>query len=100
MKIIRNIVGLIVFLAPAKLLGCAVCYGPNIDAPMAEGVNWAILTLGVVITTVLGSFLTFLIYAIRKSEAMEAANAATAPRPQPPSSSLPVEPETRIEELA
>ena len=35
--------------------------------------NWAILTLGVIIATVLGAFLTFLIYAIRKSEALEAA---------------------------
>ena len=40
---------------------------------MAEGMNWAILTLGVIITTVLGAFLTFLIHAIRRSEAVEAA---------------------------
>jgi Flp pilus assembly protein protease CpaA len=60
-------------LAPAKLFACAACYGANIDAPMAEGMNWAILTLGVVITTVLGAFLTFLIYAIRRSEVLEAA---------------------------
>ncbi len=52
---------------------CAACFGANIDSPMADGMNWAILTLGVVITTVLGGFLTFLIYAIRKSEALEAA---------------------------
>ncbi len=42
-------------------------------SPMADGMNWAIFTLGVVIATVLGAFLTFLIYAIRKSEALTAA---------------------------
>ena len=48
---------------------------------MAEGMNWAILTLGVVITTVLGAFLTFLIYVIRKSEAMEALAQKQSPEP-------------------
>jgi len=59
--------------APAKTLACAACYGANIDAPMADGMNWAILTLGVTVATVLGGFLAFLIYAIRKSEALTAA---------------------------
>jgi len=60
-------------LVPCKILACAACYGATLDSPMADGMNWAILTLGVVITTVLGGFLTFLIYAIRKSEALTAA---------------------------
>jgi len=64
---------LLATLAPARLWACAACYGPNIDAPMADGMNWAILTLGTIIITVLGAFLTFLIYAIRRSEALEAA---------------------------
>ena len=59
--------------APSSGFACAACYGANIDSPMADGMNWAILTLGVVITTVLAAFLTFLIYAIRKSEALTAA---------------------------
>ena len=63
-------------LAPAKIFACAACFGPNIDSPMADGMNWAILALGAVLTTVLGGFLTFLIYAIRKSEAVEAARMA------------------------
>lgn len=65
-------------LAPAKLFACATCFGGNIDSPMADGMNWAILTLGLVITTVLGGFLTFLVYAIRKSEAVEAARTAAS----------------------
>jgi len=59
--------------APVKAFACAACYGGNIDSPMADGMNWAILTLGVIVATVLGAFLTFLIYAIRKSEALTAA---------------------------
>ena len=62
---------LLVF-APSKLFACAACYGANIDAPMAEGMNWGIFTLMAVIVTVLAVFLTFLIYVIRKSEALEA----------------------------
>jgi hypothetical protein len=67
--------------APARLLACAACYGAQIDDRMADGMNWAILTLGVVIATVLGAFLTFLIYAIRKSEALEAAAHPKSPEP-------------------
>ena len=52
---------------------CAACFGANIDSPMADGMNWAILTLGTILSVVLGGFLTFLIYAIRKSEALTAA---------------------------
>ena len=73
MKSLRHVCLLLAWLAPAKLFACAACYGANIDDSMADGMNWAILTLGVVITTVLGGFLTFLIYAIRKSEALTAA---------------------------
>jgi len=74
------ILGLIL-LSPARLLACATCYGGQIDDRMADGMNWAILTLGVIILTVLGAFLTFLIYAIRKSEALEAAAHPKAPAP-------------------
>jgi hypothetical protein len=73
-KSLRNILFLtLAASAPAKVFACAACYGGSIDAPMADGMNWAILTLGTVVATVLGTFLTFLIYAIRKSEALTAA---------------------------
>ena len=73
MKLFRKIIFALALLAPAKLFACAACYGANIDDRMADGMNWAILTLGAVVATVLGAFLTFLIYAIRKSEALTAA---------------------------
>lgn len=81
MKSLYKILLTLAVLAPSKLLACAACYGANIDDRMADGMNWAILTLGVVITTVLAAFLTFLIYAIRKSEALEAAAQQNAPKP-------------------
>ena len=59
--------------APVKVFACAACYGGNVDSAMTEGMNWGILTLLGVIVPVLGAFLTFLIYAIRKSEALTAA---------------------------
>lgn len=72
-------------LAPVRGWACAACYGPNIDSPMADGMNWAIFTLGAIIVTVLGAFLTFLVYAIRRSEAIvSAAQPAAATGPTPP----------------
>lgn len=78
MKALRNILFALALLAPARLLACATCFGGNIDSPITDGMNWAILTLGVCISTVLAAFLTFLIYAIRKSEAVN----AVAPKPK------------------
>lgn len=76
MKLFRHLALLalvaVVASAPANVFACSACYGKTDDA-MANGMNWAILTLGVVVATVLGVFLTFLIYIIRKSEALEAA---------------------------
>ena len=69
----------LIALLPGKASACAACYGAHIDDAMAHGMNWAILTLGVIIATVLGTFLTFLIYAIRKSEALEAAAQKKSP---------------------
>jgi hypothetical protein len=69
----RKTILVLAALAPAKLFACAACFGANIDAPMADGMNWAILTLGAILSVVLGGFLTFLIYAIRRSEALTAA---------------------------
>jgi len=67
--------------APARVFACATCYGGHIDDAMADGMNWAILTLGVFIVTVLGTFLTFLIYIMRKSAALEAAAQKNLPEP-------------------
>ena len=78
MNALCKILFALMLLAPAKIFACATCFSGNIDTPMADGMNWAILALGAVLTTVLGGFLAFLIYAIRKSEAVEAARVASA----------------------
>jgi hypothetical protein len=75
----RTILFATALLAPAKLFACATCFGGNIDSNMADGMNWGIFTLLAVVGTVLGAFLTFLIYAIRKSEALEAAAQKNSP---------------------
>jgi len=72
-NLLRKIIFTLAALSPAKLFACAACYGGNIDSPMADGMNWGIFTLLAVVGTVLAAFLAFLIYAIRKSEALEAA---------------------------
>jgi hypothetical protein len=61
--------------APAKIFACAACYanGAAINDPMAAGLNWAIFALGLVVATVLGTFLAYFIYIMRKSETLEAA---------------------------
>ena len=68
----------IIILLPSAASACATCYGGNIDSSMADGMNWGIFTLLGVVGTVLAAFLTFLIYATRKSEALEAASKADA----------------------
>ena len=75
MKFTKYILSLIMLalLAPSSAFACATCYGGNIDSPMTDGMNWGIFTLLGVVGTVLASFLTFLIYLIRKSEALAAA---------------------------
>jgi hypothetical protein len=74
-KSLNKIIIALAVLAPARLFACATCYsnGANINDPMVDGMNWAILTLGVVVATVLGTFLAYFIYIMRKSERLEAA---------------------------
>ena len=79
---LKFLIPLLALAAPAKSLACAACYG-NVSAPMTDGMNWGIFTLLGVIVPVLGGFLAFFIYLIRKSEAL--ANAAA---PQPNSSDI------------
>jgi len=55
-----------VLLAPGSLLACAACYGQS-DAPMAEGMNWGILSLLGVILTVLGGIAAFFISLARNA---------------------------------
>ena len=81
MKSLYKIIPVLAVLAPAKLFACATCYanGANINDPMVDGMNWAILTLGVVVATVLCTFLAYFIYIMRKSEMLETAAQQKSP---------------------
>ena len=71
---LKFLIPLLALGAPVKSLACAACYS-RADGPMVDGMNWGIFTLLGVIVPVLGGFLAFFIYLIRKSEAV--ANAGT-----------------------
>ena len=50
---------------------CAVCYGKS-DSKLAEGMNWGIFTLLIVVVMVLGGIGAFFIYLARRSSALAA----------------------------
>ena len=64
--------------APSPLFACATCFGQS-DDPIAQGMNWGILTLLVVIVTVLATIASFFVYLIRKETA-----AGSNPAPKTP----------------
>jgi hypothetical protein len=55
-------------LQPASLFACAACYGAS-DSPMANGMNWGILSLLGVVVMVLGSVATFFVFIGKKAAA-------------------------------
>jgi hypothetical protein len=48
------------------LYACAACYGQS-DSPMAEGMNWGILALLVVVGTVLSGITGFFVFIAKKN---------------------------------
>jgi heme/copper-type cytochrome/quinol oxidase subunit 2 len=58
---------LCLFLAPAAH-ACATCFGKS-DSKLAEGMNWGIFTLLVVVLGVLGGISAFFIFLARRSSA-------------------------------
>lgn len=59
------------FLHSGAVLACAACYGKS-DSPIAQGMNWGILSLLVVVVAVLGTIAGFFIYLARRSAAYSA----------------------------
>ncbi len=51
---------------PQSARACAACFGKS-DSALAEGMNWGIFSLLVVVVCVLGAIATFFIYLARKS---------------------------------
>lgn len=69
---LKIILAILFITLPAKIFACAACYG-QVDAPMAEGMNWGIFTLMGVIVSVLGSISAFFVFIIRKSSSVATA---------------------------
>lgn len=51
---------------PASLWACTACYGQS-DSPLAEGMNWGILTLLGVVLCVLTGITSFFVYIAKRS---------------------------------
>lgn len=62
---------LTLLLMPPRALACATCYGAS-DSPLAEGMNWGILTLLGFIGSVLAGIVVFFAYIIRRAAKLEA----------------------------
>jgi hypothetical protein len=58
--------GGILLLQPTTLLACAACYGAS-DSPMAQGMNWGIFSLLVMIVLVLVGVASFFVFLARRS---------------------------------
>jgi hypothetical protein len=68
---------------PSRVLACATCYGAS-DSPLAQGMNWGIITLLGFIGSVLAGIVIFFAYIIRRAARLEAAahsQIQTAPHP-------------------
>ena len=48
------------------ILACAACYGQS-DSPLAQGLNWGILSLLAVVVPVMGGIATFFIFIAKKA---------------------------------
>jgi hypothetical protein len=74
-KFILGGLALSLVLQPSWLWACAACYGQD-SGPMAQGMNWGILTLLGVIVSVLAGVAGFFIYLANRSAQAPADNAA------------------------
>lgn len=55
---------------PDSIFACAACYGQS-DSPLAQGMNWGIMTLLGVIVSVLGGIVVFFVHVGRKSASLQ-----------------------------
>lgn len=60
-----------VLLLPGSLAACTACYGQS-DSPLANAMNWGILTLLGVILSVLGGIAVFFVHVGRRTAAAKA----------------------------
>jgi len=67
-KILLRTCGLAIVLArPDSLFACATCYGAS-DSPLAQGMNWGIMTLLAVVGSVMFGIVGFFVHVGRRSK--------------------------------
>lgn len=71
-KLFHFAIALILVSLPSRVLACATCYGAS-DSPLAQGMNWGIITLLGFIGSMLAAIVVFFIYIIRRAAKLEAA---------------------------
>jgi hypothetical protein len=62
-----TIVLAVLLLQPASLLACATCYGAS-DSPLAQGMNWGIMTLLAVVCAVMCGIVGFFVHVSRRAK--------------------------------
>ena len=60
---------LVAVLQPSSSMACVACYGQS-DDPLAQGMNWAILTLLVITLSVLAAVAAFFVYLAKRAAAL------------------------------
>lgn len=61
----------LMIMAPASTWACAACYGQS-DAPMAQGMNWGIMSLLAVIVMMLAGVAGFFVFLAKRSARLAA----------------------------
>ena len=67
---------------PGRVLACASCYGAS-DSPLAQGMNWGIVTLLGFVGMVLGGISLFFVHIGRRSARFNAEQSQNPTDPQP-----------------
>jgi hypothetical protein len=87
------LLGAIASCLPASASACAACFGKS-DAPMAQGMNMAIFTLLLIITSVLIGIATFFGYIIHRAARLGSENSAALGSSVPPKPAVSAEAHT------
>jgi len=73
-RILSSVILTFAIALPTNARACAACYGAS-DSPMAQGMNWGIMALLVVVCGVLVAISVFFVHVARRAAALE--NAVT-----------------------
>lgn len=75
---IGSLLILCLLVMPQALHACAVCYGES-DSPLAQGMNWGIMTLLGVIGSVMAGIISFFVFVGRRAATLQAASTLESP---------------------